>query len=352
MDTRKRKRSSEPRRLYQRDGIFYARVTVDGIEHRESLRTDNRKEAERRLEEWLKGKSPYKGTIRQTFEEAAKLWLEAGDWKPKTLVGYGRILNELHREFGDKFWDQVDKGALQAYAERLRKPEPPRRLKAAGTATINRHLSVVSSIAEHVKELPGWPEINPVSLLPKKARKERRHPYIRPPAEHIEAYFARMFGTFGDLCRFALETGARKDEIAPLKHHDARDGKAQLWQTKHLFRVITLSPGARAIVDRQPEHKSGFLFVTSNGGAYKRVTEMWREVVDRAQKMAQREGRKLVPMRFHDLRHEYAIRYLERGGNIYTLKEHLGHSTIRQTEDYLRYLTPEQAAIARGQAAQ
>jgi len=74
---------------------------------------------------------------------------------------------------------------------------------------------------------------------------------------------------------------------------------------------------------------------------------MWREVVSRAQKMAQKEGRALVRMRFHDLRHEYAIRYLENGGSLYTLQQLLGHSTIAQTEWYLRYLTPEQAAHAK-----
>jgi integrase/recombinase XerD len=62
----------------------------------------------------------------------------------------------------------------------------------------------------------------------------------------------------------------------------------------------------------------------------------------RAQKMAQRNGRKLTPMRFHDLRHEYAIRYLEAGGSLYTLQVLLGHGSIKQTERYLAYLTPAQ----------
>jgi integrase/recombinase XerD len=47
-------------------------------------------------------------------------------------------------------------------------------------------------------------------------------------------------------------------------------------------------------------------------------------------------------MRFHDLRHEYAIRYLETGGSIYTLQKLLGHGSIKQTERYLAYLTPQQ----------
>ncbi len=340
MGISKRRRRSEPRRLYERGGIFYARVTVEGREYRRSLKTGDRAEAERRLATWLEGVSPYKGTTRHTFKEAAALWIGAGQWKAKTLRGYVKLLTILDQHFGDRYWDQVDKAALQAFAEK-------RKAAGSGVATINRYLSIVSGIADHVRELPGWPDLNPVRLLPKKPRKEKRHPYIRPPAEDVEAYFARMKGTFGDLCRFALLTGARLDEVAGLKAADARNGKAQLWDTKHHFRVISLSPEAQAIVARQPAHKSGYLFVTRNGDRYKRVTEMWREVVGRAQKAAQKDGRGLTRMRFHDLRHEFAIRYLEAGGNIYALQQLLGHSTLAQTEWYLRYLTPEQSASAK-----
>ena len=346
MGARKRSKQREPDRLYERNGVFYARITVNGVEQRQSLRTRYREEAERRLETWLTDRSPYHGTTRHTFREAAELWLDAGEWKPKTLQGYARLLKVLDSHLGELFWDQVDKPRLQALTATLRMVKQDGR-KGAGTATVNRYLTVLSGIADHVRDLPGWPEVNPVTLLPRKPRREKRQSYVRPPVEDIEAYFARMKGTFGDLCRLALLTGARRDELADLKAADARAGRLQLWQTKHEFRVIPVEGEALAIVNRQPAHKSGYLFVTSNGGPYKRVTEMWREVVNRAQIMAQKSGRTLTRMRFHDLRHEYAIRYLENGGSIYDLQKLLGHSTIGQTEHYLRYLTPSQAAAVK-----
>jgi len=340
----------EPSNLYERNGIFYARLTVNGREQRRSLKTGNRREAERRLKSWLAARSPYRGTIRHTFAEAVELWLSAGQWKPKTLTGYAKMLNSkdgIVEHFGDLFWDQVDKAELQRFIAK-------RQAAGSGTATINRYLSVVSGIADHVRDLDGWPEINPVRLLPRKPRKERRQRYIRPPASDIEAYFARMRGTFGDLCRVALESGARKDELVCLHRDHAAGGKATFNDTKSgIPRTIEWTPRAREIVDRQPTHpKSPYVFNTRNGGAYKRVTEMWREVRERAQKTAQREGRKLGYLRFHDLRHEYAIRYLESGGSIYTLQKLLGHSTISQTEWYLAYLTPEQQEIAKLGTAQ
>jgi site-specific recombinase XerD len=38
---------------------------------------------------------------------------------------------------------------------------------------------------------------------------------------------------------------------------------------------------------------------------------------------------------FHDLRHWYAVDYLQRGGSIYTLLQILGPSSIKTTELYL-----------------
>jgi integrase len=347
MGARKRKRRDEPENLYERAGIFYARVTVGGNEHRRSLKTRDREEAERRLTAWLAGLSPYHGTVRHSFKEAAALWLTAGEWKPKTLAGYIKLLNVLDEYFGGMFWDQVDKAALQAFASE-------RRTKGSGTATINRYLSVMSGIADHVRELPGWPEINPVRLLPRKPRKETRLPYVRPPARDIDSIFERMRGTFGDLCRAALLCGARKDELVYLKRDDAKDGRATFMDTKsHLPRTISWATEARTIVERQPViRESPYVFNTRNRGPYKRVTEMWREVVLRAQNTAQKSGSAITRMRFHDLRHEYAIRYLESGGSLYRLQRDLGHGSIRQTERYLVYLTPEQAAIVSGGTAQ
>lgn len=347
----KRSGKREPKHLYQREpgGVWYARVTVGGKPYRESLETRDRREAERRLKPWLAALSPYHGTTRHTFEEAALLWLKSGThWKPKTAKGYAKLLNGIVLPyFKDLYWDQVDKPELMRFVDK-------RREEGASNATINRALTVVSQIAETVRHKPGWPEINPVRLLPTKTRKEKRWNYVRPPAADIEAYFARMRGTFGDLCRFALLTGARMDEIAQLHRDQVKPGKVTLLDTKNHFpRTIGLVGEAWDIVERQPRSNSSpYLFTTRNGGRYMRVTEMWREVVARAQKMAQDKGRTLTRMRFHDLRHEYAIRYLESGGSLYTLQKLLGHGSIKQTERYLYYLTPEQAEKAAGPMAQ
>jgi integrase/recombinase XerD len=346
MGTGKRGDGAKPSNLYKRNGIYYARVTVGGVPKRESLKTGDRREAERRLKRWLADRSPYHGTVRHDFAEAAALWVKAGAWKPKTTAGYMKLLQGvILPHFADLFWDQVDKAEIQRFIA-------ARQAQGATNATINRALTVVSGIADHVRELPGWPEINPVRLVSAKSRKPKKWTYVRPPESDVEAYFARMKGTFGDLCRFALLTGARRDEAALLQRDHVRGGNATFYDTKSgIPRTIELVAEARAITARQPVTRSPHLFNSRNATPYKRVTEMWREVVLRAQKMAQRDGCKLTPMRFHDLRHEYAIRYLEKGGSLYTLQQLLGHGSIKQTERYLDYFTPaEKARIMEGVA--
>ena len=58
----------------------------------------------------------------------------------------------------------------------------------------------------------------------------------------------------------------------------------------------------------------------------------------------------MVPFRFHDLRHRYAVDYLKAGGSIYDLQQHLGHSSVKTTEIYLDYLSPAETRAAKFEA--
>lgn len=336
----KRSRASNSN-LYQRGAVYYGHVTVNGRKFRKSLQTTDRGEAERRLTRWLAQLSPYHGNTQHTFAEAVVIWwgAHAGQWKPKTEEGYRKILAVLDKHFGELFWHQIDKARLLGFMA-------DRRAEGASAATINRNLSVISGIANVVREFDDWPDLNPVEHLPRRQRKEKRMPFIRPSEACIERVFARMHGTFGDLARFALLTGMRKDEVAYLQRHHCRDGEVQISDQKNMrgISVIPICDEAQAIIDRQPPTNSPYVFVTNRGGPYKRVTEMWREVMLRTQKMTQTEGVAFTPFRFHDLRHEFAIRYLKSGGSLYALQKILRHSTIGQTEWYLTFLTPDQAA--------
>jgi len=65
--------------------------------------------------------------------------------------------------------------------------------------------------------------------------------------------------------------------------------------------------------------------------------------------LAKRSGAR--PFRFHDLRHWFSVNYLRRGGSIYTLSQILGHSSVKVTEIYLQFLTPEEAERSKAAGA-
>ena len=58
----------------------------------------------------------------------------------------------------------------------------------------------------------------------------------------------------------------------------------------------------------------------------------------------------LRPFRFHDLRHLFAVESLRGEMGIYALSKHLGHTSVKTTEIYLAFLTPEEADAARESA--
>lgn len=60
-----------------------------------------------------------------------------------------------------------------------------------------------------------------------------------------------------------------------------------------------------------------------------------------AQKSAQ-SRHSFVRFRFHDLRHLFAVRYLQNGGSIYALQGVMGHTSVKTTEICPACLTPDQ----------
>jgi integrase len=72
--------------------------------------------------------------------------------------------------------------------------------------------------------------------------------------------------------------------------------------------------------------------------------ERYRNPSSRIAAIGKRAG---VRFRRHDLHHHYAVDDLRAGGSIYDLQQILGHASIKTTEDYQRFLTPEEQGIVK-----
>ena len=288
----------------------------------------------------------------RSWQSAMVGWLEhgAGTIAPKTLKRYGSSLEAATRlSLDSKMLAEID-------ADLLRELERARRRQGVTNATIRRDLTAMSAVLEHAIA-EGWLETNPtLAFRSRRSLAERRDPILLPEAESITAMLAKSPSRFADAQKFALETGMRQEEIFGLRHSqlDSSNGAITIVGKRRKLRVIPYTARAQQIVERQPRFlRSEIVFWHDAGERWSspgsRFTDIRRSV---ARKAAQ-EKWAFVPYRFHDLRHLFAVEFLRLGkGSIYDLQNLLGHESIKTTEGYLAFLTPDQKRIAMQQVAQ
>lgn len=340
---------SAGRNLYRRNGVYWARVQIAGRDVRKSLRTSNRADAIKRLDGILKDaeRLRFGDDVRHKYEDAVVLWAESGfgGVEPSSAHRYQVSLRQLHPHFSPLYLDQITAKKIGAYVRE-------RRRECVSNATIKRDLSALSRCIANANA-HGWGEENAAKSFDRSVIRERKFQIERPDMASYEATLAKCSAMFAAYVRFLLATGCRADEAATIKR-DAVDwsGARVTVKGKTGPRTISLSAAALQIARNAPQSiASPFLFwAPTDKGRYSDPSQRWATARASAQKLARRQGRAFKPFRLHDLRHEFAIRWLEAGGSIYELQQHLGHSSVKTTEIYTTFLTPEQAAIAKGPA--
>lgn len=341
-----------PDNLYKRNGIWYARIQVAGIDRRKSLQTANRSEAKKRLDMFLAQQSPYHGTVRMKFEEVTGDFLLDAKFtlKPSTHTRYTSSLLTLGDSFSGKWWDAITTDALLAYISE--------RKKVAKIPTIKRDLTALSQAAEYAIERQ-WAVTNPVTGIPKRPLRYKTPTFKRPSARSLAMGIDCAYGNVKPLARFLLATGMRLDEAVTLERGQINMQRriATLSETKNgSTRTVALNDTAMEVLKVQSLF-TDLIFpaidrVTREARPYKQASTNWQEAQRRAIKVAKEQGWTFERYRLHDLRHIYAIDYLANGGNIYLLQQQLGHGSIRQTEQYLQFLSPEEQVAAKFGSAQ
>lgn len=339
---------SAGRNLYRRGATYWARVQVAGRDVRTSLRTSNRAEAIERLKAILKDaeRIRFGEEARHKYEDAVVLWAESGfgGVKPRSAERYQTSLRMLHEHFAPLYLDQITAKQIGKYIR-------ARRQDGATNATIRRDLSALSRCVGHANA-HGWGEENAARSFDRSVIRERKFVMERVDAASYEAVLAKCAPVFAAYVRFLLATGLRADEAATIRRTKIDWTAASVNVTgKTGPRTIELSQEALAIAKSVPPSlASVYLFWAPHGGRYTDPSQRFATARGSAQKLARKHKRPFKAFRLHDLRHEYAIRWLEAGGSIYRLQQHLGHSSVKTTEGYCAFVTPEQAALAKGPA--
>jgi integrase/recombinase XerD len=158
-----------------------------------------------------------------------------------------------------------------------------------------------------------------------------------------------------DMVRVAMATGAREDELLRA-HRDSIDLKRRqmtIIGKRNKPRVIDLDPfGAYGMISGLPVYAGKpWLFWHGAGENYKNFASQFAAIVARTETWARENSVEFRPFRFHDLRHWHAVRWLKDGRSIYDLQRRLGHTSVKTTEIYCEYLTPDEERRAKQQGA-
>lgn len=161
--------------------------------------------------------------------------------------------------------------------------------------------------------------------------------------------------TYNNLFVFALNTGLRMGELLALTWDDYNENEKTVAVNKNLSvvndytnpqdikqkiiidttktenstRIVPLSSKAEEILNRQKTITGSFpfVFISSSG------TPLEKRNIYKALKKRLNYAQVKSPITFHSLRHSFATRLLEKGADIKTLSELLGHKSIQITLD-------------------
>jgi len=320
--------------LYRRKDskVWWMSFTVDGRDHCESTRTDDKSIAQK-IYDILKGKIAldqwHPETVKQerkeyTFKELAEKYQEWMKGRHKSADRKMYTIKGLLTEFGDRELSCFTVEQLERYqSKRLELGNGPRTAnmyitttKAMFTKALDWNM-VSEQILKQVRKVKMLPENN------KRLRylcKEECRELVNVCDPHLQPIVIT-----------ALNTGMRRGEILGLqwdKHVDLKHGFILLDKTKNgQRREIPINDTLRATllsITRRLDIPYVF-FDKATGKPYAEVKKSFASALRRA---------KITDFHFHDLRHTFASHLVMAGVDITTVKELLGHKTLTMT---LRY---------------
>jgi integrase/recombinase XerD len=335
--------------LYARAGVYWLRITLNGVEHRESLRTRNIKIARRQRDKRIEqiNATHGRGENNRPWLQAVTEWAqhEAGQLSPSTAKRYAVSLDQVR-----PYLEHLSIGAIDgsAIATLIAK-----RKAIASPATVRRDLTAVSRVMDYAEAM-GWREGNP-TLSKRRLLRERRDPIALPSPVEVDAIIDAASTRFGALICAARLTGCRQNELvtATWRSFDLAGKKLAVIGKGNKRRTLKLSDEATAHIAAQSRVAgSGLIFCREDGSAFAQAASDFTHLRRSVEAKARKEGQPFHRFRFHDLRHLFAVEWLKSGASLYDLQQHLGHTSIKTTEIYLEFLAPEEAASAKSSTTQ
>lgn len=261
------------------------------------------------------------------FEDAAREFLAYQRVYLRAPRHLDYVFSVLGRTFAGRMLAEVDVRAIETFVgERF--------AAGIGRATLNRYRSGLSGLFTWAIARGYHPGPNPIRSVRKFRESPGRTRYLTP--QEADRLVLAASAHLKPILVTALHTGGRISEVLGLLWGDV-DLEAGVVTfrretTKNARpRSVPMSPELHAAISALRRGRRDEPLFTWNDAPLKRVRRLFARACRKAG---------LRDFRVHDCRHTFASWFVMNGGDIYVLKEYLGHSTVVLTQRY-SHLSPD-----------
>ncbi len=349
--------------IYQRpNGLWVAEITI-GYEGKKrikkTLSSMNLEKLQKKINDtkYLNDRSLIAEPTNTTVGEWLKFWLEnykKNSVKPTTYDCYYNAYSaHLLPAFGNIKLDKLNPLMIQKYVND--------KAKTHSTSSIKKiYLTLSQSYAQAVKLNMLYKNPCDSVVLPR-AEKSQAKAFSKEQQKFFLAQ-CKDDSTYNNLYKFAFDTGMRIGELLALtwdkitdagvtvssniqivKDYDEeaeKKSKTIMTSTKREnIRIIPLTKTATAVVEAQKENNdknSPFVFYSTTGTPLMK-RNVYRDMENKFEQIEE----DMSDLTFHSIRHTFATRLLEKGADIKTISQLLGHKSIQITLDIYSHVSPD-----------
>ncbi|WP_343213469.1 site-specific integrase [Geomobilimonas luticola] len=207
------------------------------------------------------------------------------------------------------------------------------------TATVNRYLAALKTVLRFKKQPFDYIKLGRepkgrIRVITKEEETTLLN-IIRGATPNVRNHF---YAETADLIEVLIDTGMRLSEGIGIKYEDVNfeTNLISIWVNKgEKPRSVPMTNRVRRILERRKEGKNDGPFTITRHQA----GHAWNWA---RKKMGMDKDKEFI---MHALRHTCASRLVNKGVDLYVVKEYLGHSTIQVTERYA-HLSPDKLAHA------
>lgn len=305
---------------------FWLDIYIKGKRFRRSLKTTNKLEAlDRYKEKKEELESKYLGK-NLTFSDFCDQYLKwAWSSKPASALREEQRLEKIKEFFKEQeiiYLDEITSYNIEQLKAWLKEQKVTEERTLSKTTT-NRYLQLLRGLFYKASAWGVYKGQNPIRGVrfykersPIEPLSDSQVKKIMDAAERMNRWpKSATQKEFFKICTIALNTGMRKSEILSLKWEDLKKDMIYVMGKGDKDRLIPINENVQKILEAGPR-RSPYIIDIPNRGAQ----DALRKSVEKIRKETE------IHWNFHQLRHYFATKLLEKGVDLVTIASILGHS--------------------------